>query len=143
MLRIRRRQRRDHLTAGADITMTNLIDIAFVLLIIFMITAPILQGGIEVALPKAASAPITSQEGVIVSITKPGIIYIGEVAVTSDAEFERLFPTYMSQQAKKYAYLKGDADVPHGRVMQILGLMNKAGVASVGMVAEPLAEQRR
>src|SRR6187549_1411080 len=120
MLHTRSRVRRDHLTAGADITMTNLIDIAFVLLIIFMITAPILQGGIEVSLPKASSSPITSQDGVIVSITKPGTIYIGEVAVRSNSEFERVFPSYMNKQSRKYAYLKADADVPHGRVMEIL-----------------------
>ena len=137
MLHTRSRMRRDHLTAGADITLTNLIDVAFVLLIIFMITAPILQGGIEVSLPQAASSPITSQEGVIVSITKPGTIFIGEVQVASLDEFERVFPTYMSQQSKKYAYLKADEDVPHGRVMEILGLMNKLDVGSVGMVVDP------
>jgi len=143
VLQTRTRGRRGDLAVDAEIRLVNLIDIAFVLLIIFMITAPILQGGIEVSLPKAESAPITSQEGVIVSVTKAGTIYIGEVAVQSDAEFERLFPSYMNRQAKKYAYLKGDADVPHGRVMQILGLMNKAGVGAVGMVAEPLVERRR
>jgi len=137
MLHTRSRVRRDHLTAGADITLTNLIDVAFVLLIIFMITAPILQGGIEVSLPRASSSPITSQEGVIVSITKPGTIFIGEVAVQDLGEFERVFPTYMSQQSKKYAYLKADEDVPHGRVMEILGLMNKLDVSSVGMVVDP------
>jgi biopolymer transport protein TolR len=137
MLHTRSRVRRDHLTAGADITLTNLIDVAFVLLIIFMITAPILQGGIEVSLPKASSSPITSQEGVIVSITKPGTIYIGEVPVRSLNEFERVFRTYMSKQSKKYAYLKADEDVPHGRVMEILGLMNKLDVGSVGMVVDP------
>src|SRR5688572_29298784 len=103
MLHTRSRVRRDHLTAGADITLTNLIDVAFVLLIIFMITAPILQGGIEVALPKASSSPITSQEGIIVSVTKAGTIFIGEVPVQSLAEFERVLPSYMSKQAKKYA----------------------------------------
>ncbi|MGQ0563282.1 MAG: ExbD/TolR family protein [Gemmatimonadota bacterium] len=142
MLHTRSRVRRDHLTAGADITLTNLIDVAFVLLIIFMITAPILQGGIEVALPKAASSPITSQEGVIVSITRTGTIHIGEVPVRSLAEFERIFPSYMSRQAKKYAYLKADEDVPHGRVMQVLGLMNKLDVGSVGMVADPAVQGR-
>lgn len=140
MLHTRSRVRRDHLTAGADITLTNLIDVAFVLLIIFMITAPILQGGIEVSLPKASSSPITSQEGVIVSITKPGTIYIGEVPVQSLNEFERVFPSYMNRQSKKYAYLKADEDVPHGRVMEILGLMNKLDVGSVGMVVDPGTE---
>jgi biopolymer transport protein TolR len=142
MLHTRSRQRRDHLTAGADITLTNLIDVAFVLLIIFMITAPILQGGIEVSLPKASSAPINSQEGVIVSIRKSGTIYIGEVPVRDDAEFSRVFPSYMNKQAKKYAYLKADEEVPYGRVAQILGLMNKLDVASVGMVVEPVVEKR-
>lgn len=143
MLHMRSRSRRDHLTAGADITMTNLIDVAFVLLIIFMITAPILQGGIEVALPKATSTPINSQEGVIVSVTKAGTIYIGEVAVHTDQEFASVFPSYMSRQARKYAYLKADEAVPHGRVVEVLGLMNRAEVASVGIVVEPKVESRR
>ena len=143
MLHTRSRVRRDHLTAGADITLTNLIDVAFVLLIIFMITAPILQGGIEVSLPKASSSPITSQEGVIVSVTRNGTIYIGEVPVQSDAEFASVFPTYMSRQAKKYAYVKGDKEVPYGRVLEIVGLMNKLDVSSVGLVVEPVVEPRR
>jgi len=142
MLHTRSRVRRDELTAGADITLTNLIDVAFVLLIIFMITAPILQGGIEVSLPKASSAPITSQEGVIVSIRKGGQLFVGEVAVRDDAEFARVFPSYMNKQAKKYAYLKADAEVPYGRVAEILGLMNKLDVGSVGMVVEPVVERR-
>lgn len=141
MLHTRSRVRRDHLTAGADITMTNLIDVAFVLLIIFMITAPILQGGIEVELPKAASAPITSQEGVIVSMTKAGVIYVGAVPVRSLSEFERVFPSYMKKQSKKYAYLKADQDVPYGRVMEVVGLMNKLDVGSVGFIVEPKVEQ--
>jgi biopolymer transport protein ExbD len=107
-----------------------------------MITAPILQGGIEVALPKASSSPITSQEGIIVSVTKAGTIFIGEVPVQSLSEFERVLPSYMSKQAKKYAYLKADADVPHGRVMEILGSMNKLDVGSVGMVVEPTGDGR-
>lgn len=143
MLHTRSRVRRDHLTAGADITLTNLIDVAFVLLIIFMITAPILQGGIEVSLPKASSAPIISQEGVIVSITKAGTIYIGEVQVNSLEEFERVFPTFMARQSRKFAYLKADAEVSHGRVLEVLGLMNKLDVGSVGMVTEPKVEPRR
>ena len=142
MLQMRSR-RRDQLHANAEITMTNLIDVAFVLLIIFMITAPILQGGIEVSLPKASSAPINSQEGVIVSIKKDGTIYIGEVPVQGDAEFSRVFAGTMNKQSKKFAYLKGDKEVTHGRVMEIIGLMNKLDVATVGMVVEPLVESKR
>jgi biopolymer transport protein ExbD len=121
----------------ADINLTNLIDVAFVLLIIFMITAPILQGGVEVQLPQAAAAPITSQEGVIVSVRADGAIYIGDVAVRSLAEFERVFPSYIRQQSKKYAYLKGDVAATHGRVMEVVGIMKKLDVAQVGFVVEP------
>lgn len=142
MLQPRSRLRRDIFQASADINLTNLIDVSFVLLIIFMITAPILQGGVEVQLPKASAAPITSQEGVIVSIRANGTIFIGNVQVQSLAEFERMFPTYMRQQSKKFAYLKADMDARHGRVMEVVGLMKKLDVAEVGFVVEPEVESR-
>jgi biopolymer transport protein ExbD/biopolymer transport protein TolR len=140
---LRRRSSRRHSHVNAEINLTNLIDVSFVLLIIFMITAPILQGGVEVALPKASAAPITSQEGVIVSVRADGSVYIGDVRVQSLAEFERLFPTYMRQQSKKFAYLKGDASATHGRVMEVVGIMKKLDVAEVGFVVEPLAPENR
>lgn len=136
MLQLRGR-RRHEFQVSSDIVLTNLIDIAFVLLIIFMITAPILQGGIEVQLPKAAAAPITSQEGVIVTVRADGTIYIGDVRVQSLQEFERVFPTYMRRQSRKYAYLKGDTNALHGRVQQVLGIMKKLDVTEVGLVVEP------
>ncbi|HET9439246.1 MAG TPA: biopolymer transporter ExbD [Longimicrobiales bacterium] len=131
------RRSRHRAAISSDINLTNLIDVSFVLLIIFMITAPILQGGVEVQLPKAAAAPITSQEGVIVSVRADGAIYIGDVAVRSLAEFERVFPSYMRQQSKKFAYLKGDVAATHGRVMEVVGIMKKLDVAQVGFVVEP------
>ena len=140
MLRSRSKSRRDSFHANAEINLVNLIDVSLVLLIIFMITAPILQGGIEVTLPKASASPITSQEGVIVSIRQDGTIYIGNVQVQSLQEFERVFPTYMRQQTKKYAYIKADANALHGRVQQVLGLMKKLDVAEVGIVVEPEVE---
>ncbi len=133
---LQRRTRR-RLDANAEINLTNLIDVAFVLLIIFMITAPILQGGVEVQLPKAAAAPITSQEGVIVTIRPDGSIFIGDVRVQSLAEFERVFPTYIRQQSKKFAYLKADTRTTYGQVMEVVGAMKKLDVAEVGFVVEP------
>jgi biopolymer transport protein ExbD/biopolymer transport protein TolR len=135
------RRSRHRLDANAEINLTNLIDVAFVLLIIFMITAPILQGGVEVQLPKASAAPITSQEGVIVTVRADNSIFIGDVRVQSLAEFERVFPSYIRQQSKKFAYLKGDAASTHGRVMQIVGIMKKLDVAEVGFVVEPEAQE--
>src|SRR5687767_4144931 len=137
MLQPRSRSRRQEFHATADIVLTNLIDIAFVLLIIFMITAPIMQGGVEVQLPKAAAAPITSQEGVIVTVRADGAIFIGDVRMQSLAEFERMFPTYLRQQSKKFAYLEGDAAATHGRVMEVVGVLKRLDVAEVGFVVEP------
>ena len=71
------------LPGQVEINIVSLVDVAFTLLIIFIITAPILQGGIEVELPQADSAPITSHEGMIVTVTRDGTIYIGDVAVDS------------------------------------------------------------
>ena len=142
MLQPRSRSRRQEFHATADIVLTNLIDIAFVLLIIFMITAPILQGGVEVQLPKASAAPITSQEGVIVTVREDGSIFVGDVRVQSLSEFERMFPTYIRQQSKKFAYLKADANSRHGRVMEVVGIMKKLDVAQVGFVVEPEVESR-
>ncbi len=136
-----RRRRGRHLSVGAEINMTSLIDVAFVLLVIFMITAPIMQGGVEVRLPQAASAPITSDDRVIVSVTRDGSIFVGEIPVTSMEDFERVFPDYVRARNATGAYLKGDADVPYGRVLQVLGLMKRLDVVEVGLVADPEVER--
>jgi biopolymer transport protein TolR len=126
------------LPATAEVNVTSLVDVAFTLLVIFIITAPILQGGIEVELPQAEAGPITATEGVVVSLTKDGDIFIGDVPVKSAAEFEALYTEYVRGRNVREAYLKGDAAVPYGRVAEILGLMKKLDVAEVGLVADPV-----
>ena len=135
-LRSRRRGRRT-VPVNAEISITNLIDVAFVLLIVFMITAPILQGGIEVQLPRAATAPITSPAGVIVSVARDGQIFVGEVPVASLEEFQTVFPQIVRGRGVEDAFLKADREVPYGRVLEVLGMMKKLDVAEVGLVAEP------
>ena len=135
-LRSRRRGRRG-LAVNAEISITNLVDVAFVLLIVFMITAPILQGGVEVQLPRAAAAPIASSAGVIVSVARDGQIYVGEVPVASLEEFQAVFPQIVRGRGVEDAFLKADRDVPYGRVLEVLGMMKKLDVAEVGLVAEP------
>ena len=133
---------RRHLNVGAEINMTSLIDVAFVLLVIFMITAPIMQGGVEVRLPQAASTPITSDDRVIVTVDRDGNIFVGEIPVLSLEDFERVFPDYVASKNATGAYLKGDADVPYGRVLQVLGLMKRLDVVDVGLVAAPEEVER-
>ncbi|MBI4545743.1 MAG: biopolymer transporter ExbD [Gemmatimonadetes bacterium] len=134
------RRRRQSLPESVDINLINLVDVALVLLIIFMITAPMLQGGVEVQLPKASSAPITATEGLIVTVSRDGNIYLGDLPVRSLADFEEIFPQYVRGKGTRNAYLKGDRDVPYGRVLQVLGLMKKLDVTEVGLVADPEVE---
>ena len=139
-MRLGRRGR--SLNVGAEINMTSLIDVAFVLLVIFMITAPIMQGGVEVQLPQAASTPITSDDRVIVTVDRDGNIFVGEIPVLSLEDFERVFPDYVRTKNATGAYLKGDEAVPYGRVLQVLGLMKRLDVVDVGLVAAPEEVER-
>ncbi len=138
----RRRRRGGDFSLMADVNMTNLVDVALVLLIIFMITAPIMVGGVQVQLPRAQASPIAStSSGVTVSVAADGKIYVGEVPVSSFEEFQRLYPQYIRGKGLREAYLRADSTVPYGRVLQVLGMMKKLDVAEVGLVAEPQLER--
>lgn len=131
-------KRRRKLPVTAEIHITNLIDVAFVLLIIFMITAPILQGGIEVTLPQAEATPLTTSEALVVSIAESGDIFIEQVRVASLDEFENVFRTYAAGPERLQVTLKADAGVPYGRVAEVMGRMKKLDVADVGLAVEPV-----
>ncbi|HET9740800.1 MAG TPA: biopolymer transporter ExbD [Solirubrobacteraceae bacterium] len=136
MLRVGGRRRR-RLPVNAEINLTNLIDVAFVLLIIFMITAPILQGGIEVALPQADAAPITTSDALVVSVARNGDVFVEKVKVASLDEFENVFRTYATGEKRKQVTLKGDRAVPFGAVVDVLGRMVRMDIADVGLAVEP------
>ena len=138
----RNRKRREQLNPNAEINLINLVDLAFVLLIIFMITAQMLQGGIEVQLPQTAAAPLDAEQGLVVSVQKGGTVYIGSVPVASDEEFARLLPSHLQAAGKREVYLQGDKDVPYGRVLQVFGILKKLNVAEVSLVVEPETERR-
>jgi biopolymer transport protein ExbD/biopolymer transport protein TolR len=137
----RRRRRGQDFSMMTDVNMTNLVDVALVLLIIFMITAPIMQGGVQVALPRADAGPVTTTSGVTVSVVADGRIYVGDVPVSTFEEFRTLYPQYVRGKGLREAYLRADSTVPYGRVLQVLGMMKKLDVAEVGLVAEPRLER--
>ena len=141
MLRMSRRRDRAH-QVKAEIVLTNLIDVAFVLLIIFMITAPILQGGIEVDLPKADAAPITSSEAVIVSVVDNGDIYIDKARLGSVQEFETALRAVLGDRPEeREVVLKGDQAAVWGRMAEVMGIMGRIGV-NVGVAVEPTTGTR-
>ena len=131
-----RRRRGNELEVSAEINVTALVDVVLTLLVIFMITAPMLTGGVEVSIPRARTESVPSNEGVIVTVDKGGAIYIGEAAVRWE-EFETQFPAIVRERGAQSVYLRADEAVPYGRVVQVLGAMKAADVATVGLIAEP------
>ena len=123
------------LPLAADINVTSLVDVAFVLLIIFMITAPIMQGGVDVQLPRAEARPMTAKEGMVVSVDREGRIYIDETVV-SESDFRMTFAALVKSRRPKSVYLRADRRVPYGDVVRVLAIIRVSGVTDVGLVAE-------
>jgi len=129
-----RRRSRAHL--NADINVTSLVDVAFVLLIIFMITAPILQGGIELQLPEADAQPLTKSDPVTVSVAKDGSVFVDKTAIASMEELELVLSAFTGD-ADKQVNVRADQGVPYGRVAVVLGVLMKLGFDDVGLPVEP------
>ena len=131
------RHRRRELPLNAEINVVSLIDVILLLLVIFMITAPMMQGGVDVALPKADAKPLEQpKSGLVVSVDRTGAIYVDETKMTFP-EFRASFRALASKRARDGVYLRGDAGVPYGIVTQVLAVMRAAGVGYVGLVTDP------
>jgi biopolymer transport protein ExbD len=121
---------------SAEINVTSLVDVVLTLLVIFIITAPLMQGGVEVNIPRAQTQSVASPEGVVVTIDMAGSIFVGQAAVRWE-EFTAQFPAIVKERGAENVYLRADEAVPYGRVVQVLGAMKAADVATVGLIAEP------
>ena len=130
------RHRRRELPLNAEINVVNLIDVMLLLLVIFMIAAPMMQGGVDVALPKAEAKPLEPKSGLVVSVDRSGAIYVDETKMTL-SEFRASFRALAGNRARAGVYLRGDAGVPYGVVTQVLAVMRAAGVGDVGLVTDP------
>ncbi len=128
----------------SDINITPLVDVMLVLLIIFMITAPMLHQGIEVALPKSEAPNLESRasDPIVLSITRDGLIYYKERPVHPSKLVEVLTPLVRGR-AEEMVFLKGDRDVPYGRVIEVLDTLHRGGIARVGMVTDKPQERGR
>ena len=124
------------LTPMADINVTSLVDVAFVLLIIFMITAPIMQGGVDVQLPRAAAKPLEAKQGLVVSLDQQDRIFVDQTALSYD-DFRAAFPAIVARRHPREIYLQSDRRVPYGDVVRVLAIIRETGVLNVGLVAEP------
>lgn len=133
---MRRRGRGERTPLNAEINVVSLIDVMMLLMIIFMITAPMMQGGVDVSLPKAEARPLNSKSALVISVTRDGSIYADEVKL-SLSEFRGSFKSLAAQAGREGVYFRGDQGVPYGRVVEVLAIMRAAGVGNIGLVAEP------
>jgi biopolymer transport protein ExbD len=131
-----RRRRRDRFDLNADVNVVSLIDVMLLLLVIFMMTAPMMQGGVDIALPSTESKPLESKEGLAITVNSAGQIFIGEEKYTL-GEFRVVFRGLAQNRTKNGVYLRADKSVDYGIVVQLLAIMNANGVSNVGLVTEP------
>jgi biopolymer transport protein TolR len=128
--------------ALAEINVTPLVDVMLVLLIIFMITAPMLQHEVEVNLPEVTNKPRTqSEDQLVLTITKEGSVFLNRKAYTLEALRPHL--QVLSQaQPDQEMFLRADAEVPYGRVVQVMDAVKKAGILRLGMITQPEPDTR-
>jgi len=122
--------RRKRLAPTADINVTSLVDVAFVLLIIFMITAPLMQGGVAVELPKAEGRPLSPKEAVFISVDRSGQIFVDQTRVTYD-EFRAAFRALVAKKSASAVYLSGDRRGNYGNVVRVLAAIQAAGIPNM------------
>lgn len=125
-------------TTMSEINVTPMVDVMLVLLIIFMVTAPLMQQGVEVDLPQTTAAPITDPDDktILLSIKKDKSIWIGKIEVAYD-ELEVKLTNNARIKEKKEVYLEADRSLPYGFVVDIMAILKRAGVEQLGMVTEP------
>jgi TolR protein len=121
-------------SALAEINVIPLVDIMLVLLIIFMITAPLMQQGIDVNLPKAKGKSIEETEKINIVVTKEGKIYVNEKLSTIQ-ELQSILSAF--KDSNVFVLLKADKDVPYGLVAEIMGEIKASGIERIGMITEP------
>ncbi|MBC8424948.1 biopolymer transporter ExbD [bacterium] len=119
----------------AEINITSLVDVTLCLLIIFMLTAPYIQGGVEVDLPRTETREVVVEEGPIVTITKAREIYFDEDPVDLAGLADRL-SVFLDQRDELPVYLRADAEVPYGFALQVMAAIERLGFAQLSLVAD-------
>jgi biopolymer transport protein ExbD/biopolymer transport protein TolR len=131
-----RARRRHRFELNADVNVVSLIDVMLLLLIIFMITAPMMQGGVDISLPPADAKPMESKEGLAITVNRAGEIFVGNDKFTL-REFRVVFKSLAENRSRKGVYLRADRGVDYGTVAQLLSIMRAAGVSDIGLVMDP------
>lgn len=125
----------------SEINVTPFVDVMLVLLIIFMVAAPMMVEGVDVNLPRASSAPLEAEEDhLVISIKKDSQVYINDQLVDIGFLTEKL-QKILENVEKRDLYLRADKDIPYGVVVNVMAKVKAAGITSLGMVTLPPEEE--
>ncbi|WP_213803564.1 biopolymer transporter ExbD [Granulicella sp. dw_53] len=127
-------------TALAEINITPLVDVVLVLLLIFMLTAPVLQSGVEVAIPKTRSVNQLTEERMVVTIDKDQNIFLQDKPININNLATRLKSVGSGPPAKRVIYLRADEQVPFGAFASVMDAVKQAGITNISIVTQPLKQ---
>ncbi len=127
--------------ALSEINVTPFVDVVLVLLIIFLITAPLMLRGIDVRVPKTETRSVEPEERLILTVTKNRQVYLEDQEI-SLARLERVLTGLKKRNPKAAVFLRADEEVAYGVVVKVMDAVKKAGIDRLGMVTEPLSPER-
>jgi biopolymer transport protein TolR len=123
--------------ALSEINVTPFVDVMLVLLVVFLVTAPMLFRGIDVRVPRTETRTVQPEERLVLTVTKEGAVFVGEQPITL-ARLERLLAGLHQRNPKAAVFLRADERAAYGSVMKVMDIVKKAGIDRLGMVTEPL-----
>jgi biopolymer transport protein ExbD/biopolymer transport protein TolR len=121
----------------ADINITPLVDVVLVLLIIFMVTAPVLQSGIEVSVPKTRTVKEITEERMVISIDKQQRVFLGNDSVNIN-EIGAKLQQKVKDPSRQFIFVRADEDVPFGAFATVMDAVKSSGITNVSIVTQPL-----
>jgi biopolymer transport protein TolR len=125
-------------TALAEINITPLVDVVLVLLLIFMLTAPVLQSGVEVAIPKTRTVNQLTEERMVVTIDREQNVFLQDKPVNVNQLPTLLKTTGKGDPSKKIIYLRADERVPFGAFASVMDAVKQAGITNISIVTQPI-----
>ena len=125
----------------AEINVIPLVDVVLVLLVIFMVTAPMLYRGMDINLPRSASNTIKPEERVVLTVERNRRVYVDKDLVPL-AQLQQKMDALHRKNPEVSVFLRADQDVPYGTVVQVMDSVKKAGIVKLGMVTDPVIEER-
>jgi biopolymer transport protein TolR len=130
-------------TTMSEINVTPMVDVMLVLLIIFMVTAPLIQQGVKVNLPQTKAANVEAQDKkIVLSIDIQKRVFIGEAQVKLEEVEEKLKSNVKAQQDKEI-FLHADREIPYGLVVEVMASAQRAGIGNVGMITDPVGGPKK